>query len=578
MKKEKKHNTLKTKLALSYILLTAMVGCTISIVHYFNIFSLTEKQTFFSIKTIENLSRANSTLHMKYLSPFAKQFVILKAETTADDIAEIIDAAQKSDQDNIFKNPEIRRLATQDIMIDNQVVGNMILINKEKDIILSSNGQIEGKNYKDIKHRYPQLYKLVDEGVNKYEFEGYYDINTNKKKEGRRYLAAVKVPNASLYIIAAVYVGAYMNPIFNKLHRQEDREISSLLSDLNNFFSSSLRVLLLISAITLGSIILISLFISNILAQTIAKPIIKLKTAVEKLGKGNFETHVKEEGTNETIQLARTFNNLGKDIKSYIEELKIEISQRKQIESEINIARKIQQSQLPGISNEFKRKEFNLHADLLPAKNVAGDFYDFFYLDKDKNKLVFLIGDVSGKGVPAAFFMGVSKTILKHAALSNKLMSPGELLTEVNNILFVDNTEAMFVSLFLIYYDIETSELLYSNAGHHPALKITKDGSIEEFGKNKDPLLGIFDNNKFSTFSEKLHARESIVLFTDGITEAFSENKKELFESKNLFKILEENSSKLPKEICKTVFNSVIKFQDNILFDDITMIILKKNN
>jgi serine phosphatase RsbU (regulator of sigma subunit) len=578
MKKEKKHNTLKTKLALSYILLTAIVGCSISVVHYFNIFSLTEKQTFFSIKTIENLSRANSTLHMKYLSPFAKQFVILKAETTADDIAEIIDTTQNSASGNIFRNPEVRRLATQDILIDNQVVGNMLLINKDKDIILSSNGEIEGKNYKEIKYRYPQLYKLVDEGVNKYEFEGYYDINTTKKKEGRRYLAAVKVPNAPLYIIAAVYVGAYMNPIFNKLQKQEDREISSLLSDLNIFFSSSLRVLLLISAITLGSIIIISLFISNILAQTIAKPIIKLKNAVEKLGKGNFDTHVKEEGTNETIQLARTFNNLGEDLKNYIEELKIEISQRKQIESEINIARKIQQSQLPGITDDFKRKEFDLHADLLPAKNVAGDFYDFFYLNESKTKLVFLIGDVSGKGVPAAFFMGVSKTILKHAALSNKSLTPGELLTEVNNILFVDNTEAMFVSLFLIYYDIETSELLYSNAGHHPALKITKKGSIKEFGKNKEPLLGIFDNNQFSTNKENLLSEESIVLFTDGITEAFSESKKELFENKNFFHILESNFSKSPKDICKTTFENVIKFQNNILFDDITMIILKKKN
>ena len=554
-----------------------MVGCTISIVYYFNIFSLTEKQTIYSIKTIENLSNASSRLHLKYLSPFAKQFVILKAETAANKIAEIIKSSKTSEISNILQNPEIRRLVTEDIIIDRQIVGNMILINKNKDIILSSNGNIEGKNYKEVQYRYPNLYKLVDEGIKKYEFEGYYDINNVKKKEGRRFLAAVKVPNASLYIIAAVYVGSYMNPIFSKLQKQENREINSLLSDLNIFYSSSLRVLLLITAITLGTIIIVSLFVSNFLAQTIAKPIIKLKNAVEKLGKGNFETHVKEEGTNETVQLARTFNNLGTDLKEYIEKLKIEITQRKQIESEINIARKIQQSQLPTISNDFKRKELTLCANLMPAKNVAGDFYDFFYLNKDKTKLAFLIGDVSGKGVPAAFFMGVSKTILKHAALTGRFKSPGELLSEVNEILFVDNTEAMFVSLFLIYYDLETSELIYSNAGHHPALKIKSDGSIEEFGELKEPLLGIFDNINFSTRKCRLQTNESIVLFTDGITEAFSEKKRELFENKNFYKILNENYNKSPEDILKTVFDNVLKFQENILFDDITMVILKRN-
>ena len=551
-----------------------MVGCTISVVYYINIFSLTEQQTFFSIRTIETLSKMNSTLHMKYLSPFAKQFVILKAKTTADNIAEIIDSYEHKNIKDIFKNPEISRIVTQDIIIDKQVVGNMILINENKDIILSSNGEIEGKNYEEIKFRYPQLYGLIQEGTKKFEFEGYYDIKSSNK--GRRYLAAVKIPNAPLYIIAAVYVGSYMNPIYNKIQRQEDSQITALISDLNVFFDSSLTVLLLVSALTLGTIILISLFISNILARTITNPLIILKNAVEKFGKGNFDTHVKETGTNETIQLARTFNNLGKDLKKYIEELKIEIIQRKQIEGEINAARKIQKSQLPSVTKEFDTSDFNLYADLIPAKNVAGDFYDFFYLDKDRRKLVVLIGDVSGKGVPAAFFMGVSKTILKHGALTNKFTDPGHLLTEVNNILCINNTEAMFVSLFLIYYDTETSEILYANAGHHPAIKITTDGTLEEFGRQKDPLLGIFDNNIFNTGKEEFLPGESIVLFTDGITEAFSSDKKEIFENKNLFKILKENSTKTPKEICRTTFDNVIKFQDSILFDDITMLVLKK--
>jgi len=288
----------------------------------------------------------------------------------------------------------------------------MILINKSKDIILSGNRNTEGKNYKEIQYQYPELYKLINDGTKKFEFDGYYEIATNNIQEKRKYLAAIKIPNAPLYIIAAVYVNSYMNPIFFKLKNQETREITSLLNDLNKFFNSSFTILVLISGITLGAIIIISLFISNFLAKTISSPILKLKDAVEKLGKGNFDTHVKEEGTNETIQLARTFNNLGKDLKDYIAKLEEEISQRKQMESEINVARKIQKPQLPNTTKEFIRNEFSLYADLLPAKNVAGDFYDFFYLNKEKTKLAVLIGDVSGKGVPAAFLWVFPKQLL----------------------------------------------------------------------------------------------------------------------------------------------------------------------
>ena len=521
--KKKKYNTFKTKLVVSYIVLVLIVACAISVVDYINIFSISEKQTYFSLKTIQTLSKINSTLHAKYLSPFAKQYVILKAEKTANQIkSELKSSGGYKNIHGVKNNINIQNIINQDIEISDNKIGILLLIDKNKNIILAGSHEIEGLNHNQIRYRYPALFNMLNSESGKNLFSGYCNMITDHMKSRKKFFAAAKIPDTPLYLIAAVHVNTYLHPVFHKLKLQEQREINQLLYDLNNFFNSSFIILILISAITLATIIIISLFVSNILAKSIATPIQNLNKATAELSQGNFDVHVKETGTDETIQLAKNFNSLGTNLKKYIEDLKKEIINREKIEGEINAARKLQSSRLPKITDEFIRNEFNIYARLAPAKNVAGDFYDFFYLDKKREKLTVLIGDVSGKGIPAAFFMGVAKTVIKHSAVTRNIKSPGKLLSYVNNALSFNNSEAMFVSLFIMFYDIKTGKISYANAGHLPALKINEIGLVDEFGQKNEPLLGIFKDTIYKTYRTRLLPNESIVLYTDGITEAFS--------------------------------------------------------
>ncbi|NIU88429.1 MAG: SpoIIE family protein phosphatase, partial [Nitrosopumilaceae archaeon] len=171
-----------------------------------------------------------------------------------------------------------------------------------------------------------------------------------------------------------------------------------------------------------------------------------------------------------------------------------------------------------------ERNEFEIFANLVPAKHVGGDFYDFFFLQDDEftykgnNKLFFVIGDVSGKGVPASLFMALTKTLLKAKASSN--IKPSQLLSAVNRDLCIDNENCMFVTVFCGVLDIDSGEFEYSNGGHNPPYIVSKTRGVRMIEGETGIALGIHDEAKFVTYNEKLNADEGLYLFTDGVTEA----------------------------------------------------------
>ena len=154
---------------------------------------------------------------------------------------------------------------------------------------------------------------------------------------------------------------------------------------------------------------------------------------------------------------------------------------------ELNFAREIQMSMLPLIFPAFpNRKEFSIFATLHPAREVGGDFYDFFFIDNEH--FCFVIGDVSGKGAPGALLMAVSNTLIKPRAMDDNI--PASILTHVNNELSQDNKSSMFVTVFLCIMDVRTGEILYSNAGHTPPYIKRNNGSIEKLDAFHGPVIG----------------------------------------------------------------------------------------
>jgi sigma-B regulation protein RsbU (phosphoserine phosphatase) len=185
------------------------------------------------------------------------------------------------------------------------------------------------------------------------------------------------------------------------------------------------------------------------------------------------------------------------------------------LQQELEIARNMQLSILP--RDYAPRPEAEVHARMIPAKEVGGDFYDFF--DLGPTRLGIVVADVSGKGVPAAFFMAVSRTLLRATAQFGE--DPGTVLARLNDMLADGNEQMMFVTLFYGILDLETLELRYANAGHNPPLRIGADGTVSELPRTGGMALAVADGIPYRDATVTLEPGETLILFTDGVTEAF---------------------------------------------------------
>ncbi|TDX58998.1 PP2C family protein-serine/threonine phosphatase [Orenia marismortui] len=263
-------------------------------------------------------------------------------------------------------------------------------------------------------------------------------------------------------------------------------------------------------------------------------------------------------------------------LRSYynLKRLKETVATKERIESELEIASKIQVSMLPRSFPPFPNSdEFDIFASMEPARQVGGDFYDFFFISD--NKLCLVIGDVSGKGIPAAIFMAITKTLIKSEALKD--ISPADIFYNVNNALCKDNDESLFVTAFIGIVDLRTGEFEFANAGHNAPL-ICRDNKGCSYLKSKDTfILGINEDFKYKTETTQLNPNNVLVLYTDGVIESRN-NAKEQYSNQRLQELLSELEDKDVNNIEKVVKDDIKSFTKGAhQFDDLTMLILKFN-
>ena len=255
-----------------------------------------------------------------------------------------------------------------------------------------------------------------------------------------------------------------------------------------------------------------------------------------------------------------------------LEEKHREEANRERLKNELQTAAQIQASMLPRNFPAFpERKEFDLYASMDPAKEVGGDFYDFFLIDEDHLGLV--IADVSGKGIPAALFMMVSKALIKNSAMSG--LSPAAVLESVNRQVCANNDEEMFVTVWLGVLEISTGKLTAANAGHeYPALK-TPEGDFEIF---KDPhglVVGGIDEMTYREYAMDLKSGAKLCVCADGVPEAANPDS-ELFGSERMLAALQQSGDSAPEELLRSVRRAVDAFVgDAEQFDDLTMLCLE---
>lgn len=262
---------------------------------------------------------------------------------------------------------------------------------------------------------------------------------------------------------------------------------------------------------------------------------------------------------------------LRRQVKHRTEALKETIAEKEKIESELAVAREIQLQLVPSNSQAVdRRKEFDIYANLEPAREVGGDFYDYFFIDR--NSLCLVVGDVSGKGVPAALFMAMTKTMIKSAA--RLLVEPEYILADVNREIARNNPSLTFVTVFLGVLDLNSGTLTYTCAGHNPPLFIGEKGNSALLGDAQCPAIGLDDTFQYRQATVQLRHKEGLLLFTDGITEA-QDTKDRMFTQESLMNTISLTAGLTPKARVTAILSRIREFTKNRpLDDDLTLLAL----
>ncbi len=286
------------------------------------------------------------------------------------------------------------------------------------------------------------------------------------------------------------------------------------------------------------------------------------------------ECEVYAKDSTEVGELARSYMSMIRDLGKYVDNLQNVMAEKERINAELKLASDIQAHMLPCIFPPFPEHcEFDLYALMHPAKEVGGDFYDFFMIGE--NRLALVVADVSGKGVPAALFMVITKTLIKnYTQMGNE---PSEVFTTVNRLLCDGNDAGLFVTAWMGVLDIKTGELTYVNAGHNPPLLKRAGGEFEYLRERSGLVLAGMDNIKYRQSSLTVKPGDRLFLYTDGVTET-TDTQQRLYGEDRLRGFMNDHAHCGTEEMLKELRLSLQSFADGeAQFDDITMLLMDFN-
>lgn len=321
--------------------------------------------------------------------------------------------------------------------------------------------------------------------------------------------------------------------------------------------------------LTFGGLILL-LIISTKIINRMTRPIMEFSVSAQSIAEGDFNSKLpKITSGDEMQQLAESFEYMQSSLVSYIEELKESTAANEHIKSELAIAHNIQMGMLPKVFPPFPdRTDIDIYAYLQPAKEVGGDLYDYFIRDE---KLFFIIGDVAGKGVPASLLMAVTRSLFR--SVSYQTDEPDIIMGRINTSILDTNDLEVFITLYVGVLNLQTGQLSYCNAGHNPLILIT-DRQPKFMKVYPNLPVGIIPDYKYAAQQIKLERNTTLVLYTDGLTEAENEDLK-LYGDNRLFETIASSIDKKPKAMIDSVIRDVQAFVENAeQSDDITLMII----
>lgn len=392
--------------------------------------------------------------------------------------------------------------------------------------------------------------KNVVSGLRDYEGQVFGDGTPTDVEEGKRFSAVVYGKKSyCMYELNEGYIIMSVLPV----------EEAVFTRDLSVYITAFMEIIVFV-----GLFIVIYFLIKKLVVNNIKK----VNETLSEITGGNLNVKVEVRTNEEFASLSDDINSTVITLKQYIAEAAA------RIDKELEFAKAIQHSALPSVFPPFPhRKDFDIFASMDAAKEVGGDFYDFYFTNN--NEFVFLIADVSGKGIPAAMFMMRAKSIMKNYAEYG--MDVDEIFTKTNSKLCEGNDADMFVTAWIGKIDLSTGDVTFANAGHNPPI-VKRVGAESEYVKSRAGLvLAGMDGIKYKSFGMKLNKGDVLYLYTDGVTEA-TDAENRLYGEQRLKAAIDANGDKQPDELCKAVKADVELFVGTApQFDDITMLSIKYN-
>ena len=381
------------------------------------------------------------------------------------------------------------------------------------------------------------------------------------------YMAYVPMESMPWTVITVMSVEEVLAP-----SQRGAANIAALASDAETRIDGIMVMEAVIFLAALAAAVFITVIVSVFMARRITGPLMHLTDQVGQISGGDLDNHIQIHTNDEIEALADAFNSMTANLKQYIRDLTSITAEKERIGAELDIATHIQSSMLPCIFPAFpERDEFDIYATMNPAKEVGGDFYDFFMVDD--THLAVVMADVSGKGVPAALFMVIGKTLIKdHTTPGCDL---GQVFGEVNELLCESNSEGLFITAFEGVLDLETGELNFVNAGHEMPFIRRANGAFEPYKISPGFVLAGMEGMRYKTGSMMLQPGDKLFQYTDGVTEA-TNGQNELYGMDRLEAVLNRFGGDVPDVILPSVKADIDTFVgDAPQFDDITMLCLE---
>ena len=454
---------------------------------------------------------------------------------------------------------EFQQIAVQSV----GVTGYTIIFDRKGVMLFHPNRELINYDMHNWREMLPGFWALFEQSFDGSSGGGYYNWQDSDRVIRRKFMYIAPIQETQYMVAATTYIDEFSRPA------EETKErIATATANIREEINRSIEGISSSFIAIMAAMLLIVAAISFLLSRMITNPILALMRGAKAIGRVEMEHTVEVKTGDELEVLADSFNKMARDLKWHMEDLKCTTAEKERLQKELEIARGIQLRLLP--QHPPYIEGMDLVANNIPAQEIGGDFYDYIPISRGSWGLV--IADVSGKGMPAAIFMGLSRTIVRASATDN--LSAAAAIKQANELICRDSTSGMFVTLFYAILDVKERKLRYVNAGHNPPLLIRNGGEVELL-RARGIALGVTHYIDLQEAERTLQPGDTIVFYTDGVTEAIN-TEEEAFGERRLIETVSSQRHRSAREIISRVEEEVMSFAGGQpQFDDITMMVLK---